>query len=71
MGDLFTVHINIDTAQAINHAAEPLIPHGHKVRNVHIQIHIQHFYCLLGTSAGIGRITFPIIFVLSFVGTDV
>ena len=58
MLDLLRVHINIDTAQTVDHFAQSFIAYGHKVRNIHIQIHVQHLNRLLCSAIGISGIAF-------------
>ena len=40
MLDLLRVHIDIDTAQTVNHFTQSSVAYGYKIRNIHIQIHV-------------------------------
>ena len=66
MLDLLGVHINIDTAQTIDNFAQSLISYGYKIRNIHIQVHVQHLNCLLRSAVGISCVNF-----LIRIGTDI
>ena len=66
MLDLLRVHINIDTAQTIDDFAQSLISYGYKIRNIHIQVHVQHLNCLLCSAVGISCVS-----LLIRIGTDI
>ena len=66
MLDLLGVYIDIDTAQTIDNFTQSLISYGYKIRNIHIQVHVQHLNCLLRSAVGVSCVSF-----LIRIGTDI
>ena len=58
MADLRVVHIDIDAAQRINRVRQTCKTYGDKIRNVQVEIHIQHIDCHFRAALCIGCITF-------------